>query len=620
MKSEKGNLNVLSPKGIVLKAPEGIFVALFCDSLQIEETVQSTENGIVSHCFYSLPEAGGTYWYKASGEGYYTVSKDIFYEENQLKEIRIIPNKRSGKGYEPSAYNEMTDEFIKSHLKVKKNWGKKYPEVYLTPTLSSKSKCAGEFTSQSEAEEYLSSLSGKYRRFTVAETDKGNKIPLFVFTKSNISLCPDFLSAALIIKKDSRPTVMYIAQIHGNEPAGGDGALAVIKALDGEYGEKILKKINVIVIPRVNPDGAEKFTRYNVLSKTDMNRDYIKSSTKEVAAVQSVYNAFLPEAVIDAHEYFKDLHLKKGAFADVLLGVGSGVNIPDVLTDCGTFVTESIISGLNKEGFCATYYPASESSGTVRKGYMVNTANFSTGRGFFGLLGSVSILVESFGMNYGKQGYERRVVSQYITVTSLLNTIAKNGEKVISAVKKCREDIILNGGKFDKSRKFTLLSGSDFRNFREVLNPEYNLLSGKFTDKQRKSKCYFYDKSERSRERATAYVVSKSAKGIDDLLTVINRHKIGYYEIPEDTSANLRQYGGNCEEATLSPEKKETFKSGAYVFPENQLSGLLLMYLFEPDVNDTAAFGSSFCQSKVLIPEEIYRYEHDLKNGKIEIL
>lgn len=57
--------------------------------------------------------------------------------------------------------------------------------------------------------------------------------------------------------------VMIITQQHGNEPHGTEAAIDVIKSLTSGAGRAILDQLYVLVIPRVNPDGSELFTRGN---------------------------------------------------------------------------------------------------------------------------------------------------------------------------------------------------------------------------------------------------------------------------------------------------------------------------------------------------------------------
>ncbi|MDH3671709.1 MAG: M14 family zinc carboxypeptidase [Gammaproteobacteria bacterium] len=70
----------------------------------------------------------------------------------------------------------------------------------------------------------------------------------------------------LVTIGDPRKTpVLVITQQHGNEPHGTEAAIDIIKSLiaSGKKSRKILDELYVLIIPRVNPDGGELFTRGN---------------------------------------------------------------------------------------------------------------------------------------------------------------------------------------------------------------------------------------------------------------------------------------------------------------------------------------------------------------------
>ncbi len=641
--------NEIIEKELVLYAPEDVKVNLYGglpaksnDDLPeaktenlVEKSKTETIENITYHHYYNIPAREDGYHYSVSGDGYYTVIGCIYYPEEKaagINEINVAPGKMAGNGYEQTTILfKNSDELLKKVTPVNPEWKTKYPYVYGTPTIKAgNAKADHEFTTQGEMEDFIHGLDDAdddmyYYSLAKTPTENNFDIPLLVFTQTDLKGCADYVSAAEEVNKNGKPTIMYQAQIHGNEPAGGDGCLAVIEALDGEYGENILKDVNLVVIPRVNPDGSKEFSRDNGREKFDMNRDHIKVQSVEVDATHKVYNLFLPQAVLDGHEYYALNFDQEDVYKDVLLGVGGGYNTTDVLTQTGVKAVNSVIKELNDEGLRTTYYSASPSAGAVEDGLMVNTANFSTGRGYYSLKGCISLLIETKGMHTGKQNYERRVVGQYVAVTSLINYIAENREEIVASVEYEREHIKDAGMVFDKNNLFGLYTGSEFKNAEHTWNPTYDYLSGELTSAPDvKSPNYYYDKAVTARPRTTAYVVPKNAAGAAAALEIIKKHDIYYYEAAPGTAMRLRQYGGEVTpvsgttyyevaEATLSEEADFTFSEGAYVFPANQVSGTLLMYLFEPDVKDTSHFGSGFCQNKTLNPEDIYRYEYDLE-------
>ena len=66
--------------------------------------------------------------------------------------------------------------------------------------------------------------------------------------------------------------------------------------------EPLLDRINVVVVPRANPDGAEVGTRVTA-NGVDMNRDHLLLNTPEARALAQVINDYRPILVVDAHEY-----------------------------------------------------------------------------------------------------------------------------------------------------------------------------------------------------------------------------------------------------------------------------------------------------------------------------
>jgi hypothetical protein len=67
------------------------------------------------------------------------------------------------------------------------------------------------------------------------------------------------------IGDETKTPVFIWTQQHGNEPHGTEAAVDLIKWLvaGGEKAQMILDELYVLIIPRVNPDGSELFTRGN---------------------------------------------------------------------------------------------------------------------------------------------------------------------------------------------------------------------------------------------------------------------------------------------------------------------------------------------------------------------
>jgi murein tripeptide amidase MpaA len=59
--------------------------------------------------------------------------------------------------------------------------------------------------------------------------------------------------------RQSKLKVWLQGSVHGNEPAGDEALLALLGAMDADpkWAAGFLKKMDIIVLPRYNPDGNE---------------------------------------------------------------------------------------------------------------------------------------------------------------------------------------------------------------------------------------------------------------------------------------------------------------------------------------------------------------------------
>jgi hypothetical protein len=164
------------------------------------------------------------------------------------------------------------------------------PDVrYPTPSLR---EGRADFASHSEVLAYLEELAsaseGRLKVETIGTSQEGRSIPMAL------------LGAHGVIDQ-SLPTVLVIAQQHGNEPASGEAALALAQQLSGPQA-KLLDRVNVVVVPRANPDGAEQFVR-TTRSGIDINRDHLLLRTPEARAIAHLTVRYGPHVVLDLHEF-----------------------------------------------------------------------------------------------------------------------------------------------------------------------------------------------------------------------------------------------------------------------------------------------------------------------------
>lgn len=100
------------------------------------------------------------------------------------------------------------------------------------------------------------------------------------------------------------PTLLLIGSQHGDEPAGREMSLQLLRDLaftdDPELVAQ-LRQLTVLVVPTANPDGRVADTRGNATG-VDINRDHLNLTTPEGRAFGRVLRDFTPEITVDAHE------------------------------------------------------------------------------------------------------------------------------------------------------------------------------------------------------------------------------------------------------------------------------------------------------------------------------
>jgi hypothetical protein len=305
----------------------------------------------------------------------------------------------------------------------------RYPDpavIYATPGLK-----AGrlDFASHAEVMSYLKKLAHKYPDLLTLQTrgmsQQGREIPLLI----------------LMSKKGqtaNKPTVLFLGQQHGNEPAGGEGALALAEQLL-EVNDALLEQVNVLIMPRANPDAAEHFVRATV-NGLDVNRDHLLLQTPEARAIAAVALQYQPQVVVDMHEFtVGDRWLAKfGAYAkyDALLQAATVGNMDAKMANLALsmYVGDARLA-IEQQGLTSFWYHTSSSQAADRV-ISMGGVQADTGRNVYGLRHAVSVLIETRGVGLGRAHFLRRVHTHVLAGLAIVKRAAQDGKVLVSAVAK----------------------------------------------------------------------------------------------------------------------------------------------------------------------------------------
>ena len=619
-------------KGLTLTAPRGALCGLYPEMPKsrnyfeaIEESLAivptRVSSGEETDVYYYEGLATGLYHAAASKDGYYAFCQIINYTQEKADsgfQLNINLDKMAG-SYEDNCLILYSEEFIASHMQSEKNtWGEKYARLFRTPQFLRPEGRVGKHqqTTSEELYAFIDKLNEKcdfMHVFSLGKSPKYNlDMPLVLFTRENVA-GKTLEEAAEIIRTNGKLTVQYTAQVHGNEPASAEGALAMMLELTEDYGKSVLDTVDIYIVPRINLDGAVESIRESPTTGDDMNRDYLYMNNAEIRMVTSAYNLFLPEIAIDAHEKTaKVLSEGESDCTDMELQVGAGsLNHPAIMTKTAMDIALSALSRAKDLGLRGHFFQR-----------FASAAGGSAGSSYYGTRNSLSFLVETPGLrSFCMSFIERRVMAQYVFASTVINYAVEHSGEIMSIVHSSRKLMAEKGPIYDESDIMTL--EHEKAETSAFPSPIINITTGEVIEPE-----HFIPYTEHvialhTRVRAAAYVIPKGLKNEEEILRVAKCHAIGYYEIPEGSAVSLCGYIKGDEKIELDEERSVKFEKGAYVFP-NTVPSTILNVIMEPDFNSVSGRKMSLHSMHLIATDEsgrlpIYRYCHNLINGKVTL-
>jgi hypothetical protein len=246
----------------------------------------------------------------------------------------------------------------------------------------------------------------------------------------------------------SKARVMIFAQQHGNEQSGKEGALLLAQELLKSENQYLFNKIDLLLIPQINPDGSEKNERRNA-NGADLNRNHLILTEPETRAIHKVFDRYLFEVTMDVHEYspYGEDWKRYGYRKNSEVTVGATTN-PNVSGEIRALSIQDylpfILKYLKDKGFSSFEYLPGGPPGEryIRR----STYDINDGRQGLGIQNTFSFIQE--GMN-GTDGYienlARRAEGQYTGMRGLLEYVYRNKDRIKDLVKDERNRLVSGG-------------------------------------------------------------------------------------------------------------------------------------------------------------------------------
>ena len=487
----------------------------------------------------------------------------------------------------------------------------RYPDpavTYLTPSLATD---RANFASHDEVMQFvrqMASANPSVRLEVIGKSQQGRDIPLLILTSAGVF-------------QPHKPTVLILGQQHGNEPAGGEAALAIAEQL-ATAQKDVLQQVNVLILPRSNPDGAQNFVRATA-SGLDVNRDHLLLQTPEASAIAATARRFAPQVVLDLHEFtVGDRWIDKfGAYAkyDALLQAATVGNMSASVAD---LALREFVGGaraaLESQGLATFWY---HTSSTDAKDRVVSMGGVQpdTGRNVYGLRHAVSVLIETRGVGLGRAHFLRRVHTHVLAALAVVRSAAAQGSALVDAVRlagettagaACKGDMVVRASASPSRELLGMVDASTGADRTEPV--EWRSALTLKVQESRARPCGYWlastetDALQKLRDLGVEVVPLKQSKTV----------KVQSYKVLSEKGGQRQDARGaiaanrSIREVVVALDDGEvTLPAGSWYVPMRQALGALVAAALEPDSQN------SFVANHVLSvePAAILRVWSDLK-------
>lgn len=434
-------------------------------------------------------------------------------------------------------------------------------------------------TSYEQAMDYLGHLvesSPRVDMQTIGTSVSGRGIPALFYSND-----PVFGS-----RRGEKPLVMIFCQQHGNEPSGKEAALIVARRLLGEDAE-LLDKLDLILVPQVNPDGSETGQRRNA-NDMDLNRNHVILSEPESNALHQLFLDWMPEVTLDVHEYNAVLSrwIEEGYIkdADEMLGGGTNLNIDTGITQ---FTREVFIpetgKGIEDDGFSFHRYIVGEPF--EEKVVRYSTTAINDGRQSMGIYNTLSFIIE--GKRYGNlvNEIEKRTKGQVSAIINFLRTVDRHADKALAIVTEARSDI---SGQQQSHIQMDYFADQDVPT---IKFPVFDLHSWTHTYRD----LPFFKPKVKVKKSVTKPAAYGFAATETELIGLLQRHRIPMLVLDGDQQVRTETYQVKHLSDAMDEEKPtllidldkttrdEALPSGTIIVPVDGVTANLVPLLLEPE-------------------------------------
>ncbi|AMQ00877.1 Peptidase M14 [Pedobacter cryoconitis] len=447
----------------------------------------------------------------------------------------------------------------------------------------------------------LAKVSPQAKLLTYGTTDFGKPLHLLVLSKNKVF-------NPVELRKNNQRILLINNGIHPGEPEGIDASMMLARDLLKD--NHLPANVVICIIPvynidgsfnrsstsRANQNGPEAYGFRGNSKNYDLNRDFIKTDSKNSAAFQEIFNTWQPEIFVDTHtsngaDYQYTMTLiptQKDKLNSILA---------DYLT---TTMVPALYAGMKKKGYeLIPYINSVENTPDAGITGFLETPRYSTG--YAALHNSIGFMPETHML----KAYQKRVESTYQLLQTYVDLVSRDA-KIIGENKRKADEAASIQKEFPLSWKLneTTYELITFKGFAAKYKP--SAVSGAdrlYYDRNdpytKKIKYWNKFEPQLSVEKPVAYVIPKAWDKVIGLLK-LNGVKVEELEEDKDLAVDV-YYIGDYKTASRPYEghyihnnvqlvtKKQTLKfyKGDYLVYVDQPQNRYIMETLEPQATDS---------------------------------
>ncbi|SOE20810.1 Zinc carboxypeptidase [Spirosomataceae bacterium TFI 002] len=238
---------------------------------------------------------------------------------------------------------------------------------------------------------------------------------------------------------NNKPILLAQAGIHAGEIDGKDASMMLVRDLVASKSN-LLDKVNLIIVPVFNVEGHERISQFNRMNQRgplnmgwrtngknlNLNRDYTKAETLEMATMIEVINAYKPSLYLD-------IHVTDGADYqyDITYGyLGEHGYSPNISKWLNSTLRPFVDNGLKAEGHIPGPLLFAKNGENFDDGNLDYTFNPDFSHAYGDAIHLPTVLVE----NHSLKPFKQRVLGTYVLMESCLKLLAKENTSLAKAI------------------------------------------------------------------------------------------------------------------------------------------------------------------------------------------